>query len=94
MPDVAPPEELTAEKNVQAADISLDAGNQSAETDRSIELRPVKIGRYVDQKIKDDRIHIWIMTSAPHYIANQANVIGGFKTGRSSLVAAAVFSSS
>src|ERR1700744_4273205 len=66
MPDVPPPEKLTAEemaKQPMFRDMP-EFIRRYYESDRPIELRPVEIGRYFGQKIEDGRIHVWIRTAA------------------------------
>src|SRR3984957_7288156 len=66
MPDVPPPEKLTAEemaKQPMFRDMP-DFIRRYYESDRPIELRPVELGRYFGQKIEDGRIHVWIRTAA------------------------------
>ena len=66
MPDVPPPEKLTAEevaKQPMFRDMP-DFIRRYYESDRPIELRPVELGRYFGQKIDDGRIHVWIRTAA------------------------------
>lgn len=66
MPDVPPPEKLTAEE-LSKQPIFLEMPERIRrhyEPDRPIELRPVEIGRYVGQKIHDGRIHTWIKAAA------------------------------
>ncbi|MCC8939223.1 acyl-CoA thioesterase II [Bradyrhizobium sp. Arg68] len=65
MPNVPPPEKLTAEElSKQPMFPELpEVIRRYYEPDRPIELRPVEIGRYVGQKIDDGRIHIWIKTA-------------------------------
>ncbi|WP_050426500.1 acyl-CoA thioesterase [Bradyrhizobium tropiciagri] len=62
MPDVPPPENFTAEKfSKKSMFLELpETIRRYYESDRPIELRPVEISRYLGQKIKDGRIHIWI----------------------------------
>ena len=66
MPDVPPPEKLTAEemaKQPMFRDMP-EFIRRYYESDRPIELRPVELGRYFGQKIDDGRIHVWIRTAA------------------------------
>ncbi|MGC1561255.1 MAG: acyl-CoA thioesterase domain-containing protein, partial [Bradyrhizobium sp.] len=66
MPDVPPPEKLTAEevsKQPMFRDMP-DFIRRYYESDRPIELRPVELGRYFGQKIEDGRIHVWIRTAS------------------------------
>ncbi|WP_342713484.1 acyl-CoA thioesterase II [Bradyrhizobium sp. B124] len=66
MPNVPPPEKLTAEElSKQPMFPELpERIRRYYDPDRPIELRPVEIGRYVGQKVNDGRIHIWIKTAA------------------------------
>ncbi|MCX7306822.1 MAG: acyl-CoA thioesterase II [Afipia sp.] len=66
MPDVPPPEKLTAEEvSKQPLFKEMpDFIKRYYESDRPIELRPVELGRYFGQKIEDGRIHVWIRTAA------------------------------
>jgi acyl-CoA thioesterase-2 len=66
MPDVPPPEKLSAEEVLKqpAFREMPEFVRRYYESDRPIELRPVERGRYVGQKIDDGRIHIWIKTVA------------------------------
>lgn len=62
MPDVPPPEELSADEVANQPVFP-----ETPEFTRryyAIELRPVEIGRYMGRKIEDGRFHIWIKTSA------------------------------
>ena len=66
MPDVPPPEKLTAEE-VSKQPLFKEMPEfirRYYESDRPIELRPVELGRYFGQKIDDGRIHVWIRTAA------------------------------
>ena len=66
MPDVPPPEKLTAEevsKQPMFREMP-DFIRRYYESDRPIELRPCELGRYFGQKIDDGRIHVWIRTAA------------------------------
>src|ERR1700743_3072198 len=66
MPDVPPPEKLTAEevaKQPMFRDMP-DFIRRYYESDRPIELRPFELGRYFCQKIHAGRIHVWIRTAA------------------------------
>ncbi|WP_342723824.1 acyl-CoA thioesterase II [Bradyrhizobium sp. B097] len=66
MPDVPPPEKFTAEalsKQPNFPDMP-EIIHRYYQADRPVELRPVEIGRYVGQKIKDGRIHVWIKAAA------------------------------
>lgn len=66
MPDVPPPEKLTAEEVAKQPMFREmpDFIRRYYESDRPIELRPVELGRYFGQKIDDGRIHVWIKTAA------------------------------
>jgi acyl-CoA thioesterase-2 len=66
MPDVPPPEKLTAEEVAKQPMFREmpDFIKRYYESDRPIELRPVELGRYFGQKIEDGRIHVWIRTAA------------------------------
>ncbi len=66
MPDVPPPEKLTAEEVAKQPLFKEmpDFIRRYYESDRPIELRPVEIGRYFGQKIDDGKIHVWIRTAA------------------------------
>src|ERR1700761_3841120 len=66
MPDVPPPEKLTAEE-VSKQPMFREMPEfirRYYESDRPIELRPVELGRYFGEKIEDGRIHVWIRTAA------------------------------
>ena len=66
MPDVPPPEKLTAEE-VSKQPMFKEMPEfirRYYEIDRPIELRPVELGRYFGQKIDDGRINVWIRTAA------------------------------
>jgi acyl-CoA thioesterase II len=66
MPDVPPPEKLTAEE-VAKQPIFREMPEfirRYYESDRPIELRPVELNRYFGQKIEDGRIHVWIRTAS------------------------------
>jgi len=66
MPDVPPPEKLTAEE-VSKQPMFRDMPEfirRYYESDRPIELRPVELGRYFGQQIEDGRIHVWIRTAS------------------------------
>ena len=66
MPDVPPPEKLTAERGGETANVPRNAGLRSAAITNAtapIELRPVEFGRYFGQKIDDGRFHVWIRTT-------------------------------
>nr|WP_249804536.1 acyl-CoA thioesterase II [Bradyrhizobium sp. 23] len=66
MPDVPPPEKLSAEE-IGRLPIFLqmpDRIRRYYEPDRPIELRPVELGRYVGEKVDGGRIHVWIKTAA------------------------------
>jgi Thioesterase-like superfamily len=66
MPDVPPPEKLTAEEVAKQPMFREmpDFIRRYYESDRPIELRPVELGRYFGQKIEDGRIHVWIRTAS------------------------------
>jgi acyl-CoA thioesterase-2 len=66
MPDVPPPEKLTAEEVAKQPMFREmpDFIRRYYESDRPIELRPVELGRYFGQKIDDGRIHVWIRTAS------------------------------
>lgn len=66
MPDVPPPEKLTAEElSKQQMFAKMPAFiRHYYESDRPIELRPVELGRYFGRTIDDGRIHIWMKTAA------------------------------
>ncbi|KQT05880.1 MULTISPECIES: acyl-CoA thioesterase II [Bradyrhizobium] len=66
MPDVPPPEKLTAEEVAKQPMFKEmpEFIRRYYESDRPIELRPVELGRYFGQKIDDGRIHVWIKTAA------------------------------
>jgi hypothetical protein len=66
MPDVPPPEKLTAEEVAKQPMFKEmpDFIRRYYESDRPIELRPVELGRYFGEKIDDGRIHVWIRTAA------------------------------
>ncbi|WFU62662.1 acyl-CoA thioesterase [Bradyrhizobium brasilense] len=65
MPDVPGPEQFTMEelsKKPEYTDLP-EIVRRYYEPDRPVELRPVEIGRYVGQKIKDGRLHMWMRAS-------------------------------
>ena len=66
MPDVPPPEKLTAEEVAKQPMFKEmpEFIRRYYEMDRPIELRPVELGRYFGQKIDDGRINVWIRTAA------------------------------
>jgi acyl-CoA thioesterase-2 len=66
MPDVPPPERLTAEELAKDPLITQmpDFIRRYYESDRPIELRPVEFQRYFGTKVPDGRINIWIRTAA------------------------------
>src|SRR5581483_9370266 len=66
MPDVPPPEKLTAEEVAKQPMFREmpEFIRRYYESDRPIELRPVELGRYFGQTIDDGRIHVWIKTAA------------------------------
>ena len=66
MPDVPPPEKLTAEEVAKQPMFREmpEFIRRYYESDRPIELRPVELGRYFGQKIDDGRINVWIRTAS------------------------------
>src|ERR1700752_1045395 len=65
MPDVPPPEKLTAEE-VSKQPMFREMQEfirRSYEYDRPIELRPGELARYFGRKIDEVRIHVWIRTA-------------------------------
>ncbi|MGY8685237.1 acyl-CoA thioesterase II [Bradyrhizobium sp. UFLA05-153] len=66
MPDLLPPEKLTAEEFSKQSTFPEmpEFIHRYYESDRPIEFRPVEIGRYFGQKIDNGRIHNWIKTAA------------------------------
>src|SRR5258708_464550 len=66
MPDVPPPEKLTAEEVAKQPMFREmpDFIRRYYESDRPIELRPVELGRSFRESIEDGRIHVWIRTAA------------------------------
>jgi acyl-CoA thioesterase-2 len=66
MPDVPPPDKLTAEEVLKQPIFANmpDFVRRYYESDRPIELRPVELERYVGNKIESGRIHIWMRTVA------------------------------
>jgi acyl-CoA thioesterase-2 len=66
MPDVPPPERLSAEELAKDPIIEKmpDYIRRYYESDRPIELRPVEFQRYAGEKIPDGRINFWIRTAA------------------------------
>jgi acyl-CoA thioesterase-2 len=66
MPDVPPPDKLTAEELMKESlfDQMPEFIKRYYESDRPIELRPVEFKRYFGEKIPDGRINIWIRTAA------------------------------
>jgi len=66
MPDVPPPEKLTAEEMAKQPMFREmpEFIRRYYESDRPIELRPVELNRYFGQKIEDGRIHVWIRTAS------------------------------
>lgn len=66
MPDVPPPEKLTAEQLAKDPVMNQmpDFIRRYHESDRPIELRPVEFQRYFGTAIPDGRINIWIRTAA------------------------------
>lgn len=66
MPDVPPPDKLTAEELAKQPILGRmpEFIRRYYESDRPIELRPVEYERYFGKKIEDGRINIWIRTAA------------------------------
>jgi acyl-CoA thioesterase-2 len=66
MPDVPPPEKLTAEELAKNPIITQlpDFIRRYYESDRPIELRPVEFQRYFGTALPDGKINIWIRTAA------------------------------
>lgn len=66
MPDVPPPDRLSAEELAKDPIIEKmpDYIRRYYESDRPIELRPVEFQRYAGEKIPDGRINFWIRTAA------------------------------
>lgn len=66
MPNVPPPERLTAEKLSKHPMFPEmpEIIRRYYEPGRPVELRPVEIDRYIGQKIDDGRIHVWMKTAA------------------------------
>ena len=66
MPDVPPPEKLTAEEMRKQPKFRECRTSSGATTNPSqpIEMRPVELGRYFGEKIEDGRIHVWMRTAA------------------------------
>src|SRR5436853_4229919 len=66
MPEVPPPEKLTAEEVAKQPMFKEmpEFIRRYYESDRPIELRPVELGRYFGERIEDGRIHGWIKTAA------------------------------
>jgi acyl-CoA thioesterase-2 len=66
MPDVPPPDKLTAEELSKHPIIEKmpDFIRRYYESDRPIELRPVEFQRYAGEKIPEGRINFWIRTAA------------------------------
>jgi acyl-CoA thioesterase-2 len=66
MPDVPPPEKLTAEELAKDPVITQmpEFIRRYYESDRPIELRPVEFQRYFGTAIPDGKINIWIRTAA------------------------------
>jgi acyl-CoA thioesterase-2 len=66
MPDVPPPEKLTADELAKQPLFKEmpDFIKRYYESDRPIELRPVELSRYFGDKIEDGKIHVWIRTAA------------------------------
>jgi acyl-CoA thioesterase-2 len=65
MPDVPPPEKLTAEALSKESFAQMpEFIRRYYESDRPIELRPVEYKRYFGEKIPDGKINIWVRTAA------------------------------
>ncbi|KZD25719.1 acyl-CoA thioesterase II [Tardiphaga robiniae] len=66
MPDVPPPDKLTAEELSKHPIIEKmpDFIRRYYESDRPIELRPVEFQRYAGEKVPEGRINFWIRTAA------------------------------
>lgn len=66
MPDVPPPEKLTAEELSKQPMFpeKPEFLRHYYESDRPIELRPVGIGRYFGKTIEGGRIHVWMKAAA------------------------------
>ena len=66
MPDVPPPEKLTADELMKEPSLEHmpEFIKRYYASDRPIELRPVEFKRYFGEKIPDGRINIWIKTAA------------------------------
>lgn len=66
IPDVPPPDKLTAEELSKHPIIEKmpDFIRRYYESDRPIELRPVEFQRYAGEKIPEGRINFWIRTAA------------------------------
>ena len=66
MPDVPPPDKLTAEELSKHPIIEKmpDFIRRYYESDRPLELRPVEFQRYAGEKIPEGRINFWIRTAA------------------------------
>ncbi|WP_369726252.1 acyl-CoA thioesterase [Bradyrhizobium sp. LLZ17] len=66
MPNVPPPENVSVEEMSKHPIFRElpEIVHRYYETDRPVELRPIEVGRYVGQKIKDGRIHIWMKSAA------------------------------
>ncbi len=66
MPDVPPPEKLSAEEVAKQPVFKEmpEFIQRYYEMDRPIELRPVELGRYFGETIDDGRINVWIRTAA------------------------------
>src|SRR5690606_7463817 len=64
MPDVPPPEMLTAEHMAKQPVFNKmpEFIRRYYESDRPIELRPVEYQRYFGKKIDDGKINVWIRT--------------------------------
>ena len=66
MPDVPKPDALPSEADVKNRGLELlpDPVRKYYERERPIELRPVEYGRYLGQKLKGDRFHVWIRATS------------------------------
>ena len=66
MPDVPPPDKLSAEEIVKQPFFKEmpEFIKRYLRTDRPIELRPVELDRYFGRRSADGRIHVWIRTAA------------------------------
>ena len=70
MPEVPRPEDLPSESEIKASVLPMmpDPVRRYYERERPIELRPVEFSRYLGQKSKDAKFHVWIRTTGklPH----------------------------